>query len=199
MATKQTFKAFDPLDMVSRNIDRVLQIEEKAQKDRSLAEAASETIGEFVGTFWFVLIHLSLVAGWMTINSSACHNQRPWDPYPFNMLSTIASIEAVILSAFVLMKQNRMSHIGDRRAHLDLQVNLLTEQETSMVIQMLDRVSRKLEIDPEAQEAAVQLSRVASLEHLVHELHRRFPGVQSDLPPQPDAAPVGGRDPPSAG
>jgi uncharacterized membrane protein len=60
------------------------------------------------------------------------------------LLATFTSLEAVLLTAFVLMKQNRMSVIADRRDHLDLQVNLLTEKEATQIIQMLDRLSTHL-------------------------------------------------------
>ena len=122
-----------------------------------------------------MLIHLALIALWIAVNAGWLHVMRRFDPYPFNLLSTAMSCEAVILSAFVLMKQNRMSCIADRRDHLDLQVNLLAEQEASLTIQMLDRIGRKLGIDTSEQEDAVKLSRTATLDHLVGELHRRLP------------------------
>ena len=108
---------------------------------------------------------------------------RPFDPYPFNFLSTIASFEAVILTAIIVMKQNRMARLGDRREHLDLQVNLLAEQEASLALRMLDQISRKLDIHSEEQDDALQLSRTATLEHLVRELHERLPDTTASLPP----------------
>ena len=172
-----------PADLVGRNIDRVLAIEEHVANTRSLSEVASEALGGFVGTMWFVAIHIVLVALWISTNAGWLHILAKFDPYPFNLLSTAASCEAVILSAFVLMKQNRMSRIADRRDHLDLQVNLLAEQEASLTIQMLDRIGRKLGIDPGEQEEAVKLSRTATLDHLVGELHRRLPDRVTPEPP----------------
>ena len=172
-----------PADLVGRNIDRVLAIEEHVSRTRSWAEIASEAVGGFVGTMWFVVIHLALIAVWIGANGGWLPILHPFDPYPFSLLSTVASGEAVILSAFVLMKQNRMSCIADRRDHLDLQVNLLAEQEASLTIQMLDRIGRKLGIDPGEQEDAVKLSRTATLDHLVGELHRRLPDKASTPPP----------------
>ncbi len=162
-------------DMVGRNIDRIIDIETRASNDRSWTEAASEILGTAVGTFTFVAVHAALVTLWILANTGWFGPLHRFDPYPFNLLSTIASAEAVLLSAVVLIKQNRMSRIADRRDHLDLQVNLLAEQEASMTIQMLDRISRALGIDVEGQEEALELSRTATLEHLVRELHRRFP------------------------
>ncbi len=172
-----------PADLVGRNIDRVLAIEEHVARNRSLSEIVSEALGGFVSTLWFVLIHLVLIVVWITTNIGWLHLLPRFDPYPFNLLSTFASCEAVVLSAFVLMKQNRMSCIADRRDHLDLQVNLLAEQEASLTIQMLDRIGQKLGIDPGEQEEAVKLSRTATLDHLVGELHRRLPNSAPTQPP----------------
>jgi uncharacterized membrane protein len=164
-----------PAEVVGRNIDRIIALEERVAGNRSWAERASEALGSFVGTFWFVAVHLAGITLWIAINARWLPWTRPFDPYPFNLLSTIASAEAVIVSAFVMMKQNRMSRIGDRRDHLDLQVNLLAEQEASLTIQMLARIGRKLGVDPDEHAEALRLSRTATLEHLVEELHRRLP------------------------
>ncbi len=169
-----------------RNIEHVLSIEERIAGNRNWAESLAAAVGSFVGTLTFVGVHILLISLWVAANTRMLPPGDRFDPYPFNLLSTIASIEAVVLSAFVLMKQNRMSCIADRRDHLDLQVNLLAEQEASLTIQMLDRIGRKLGIDPEEQKEALQLSRTATLDHLVRELHDRLP--DSEGIPEPPAS-----------
>ena len=79
--------------------------------------------------------------GWAIVNAGIISEIPPFDPYPYALLSSITSLEAVLIAAFVLMKQNRMSIIADRRDHLDLQVNLLTERKATQIIQMLDRLA----------------------------------------------------------
>jgi uncharacterized membrane protein len=91
------------------------------------------------------------------------------------LLSSITSLEAVLLAAFVLMKQNRMGMVADRRDHLDLQVNLLTEQRATQIIQMLDRLSARLGVEQHQDETSRELGRRVAVEHLVEELHRRLP------------------------
>ena len=169
-------------ETVRRNIDRVLLLEDHATRTRGLAATIGDAIGRSVGTITFAILHIAGFGGWVVYNLSGWPGHPPLDPYPFNLLSTFASCEAVVLAAFVLMTQNRMSSLADRRDHLDLQVNLTVEQETSMIIQMLDRISRKLEIPPDANQSAVQLSQTSTLERLVEELHERFPDVQGELP-----------------
>jgi Protein of unknown function (DUF1003) len=78
-------------------------------------------------------------AGWVIVNAGII--SQPFDPFPYSLLSSITSLDAVLIAGFVLMKQNRMGIIADRRDHLDLQVNLLTERHATQIIQMLDRLS----------------------------------------------------------
>ena len=67
-----------------------------------------------------------------------------WDPYPFTFLTLVVSLEAIFLSSFILISQNYELRISDRRNQLDLQINLLTEQENTKMIQMLERIARKV-------------------------------------------------------
>ncbi len=170
-------------EMVRRNIERVLRLEEYASRSKTTPDAVIDWIGRFVGTLTFVAIHLALFATWTTLNSGAFHLITPFDPYPFNFLSMVSSCEAVILTAIVLMAQNRLKGLADRRDHFDLQVNLMAEQEASITIQMLDRISRKLGVTQENPEEALALSRTSSLEHVVEELHAQLPDSETtDLP-----------------
>ncbi len=175
---------------VRRNIDRVLDLEKHAARSKSVTEAAIERVGRFVGTLAFVGVHLAILIIWIALNSGGLHWVKPFDPYPYNFLSMLACYEAVILSAFVLMAQNRMTSLASRRDHFDLQVNLMAEQEASITIQMLDRISRKLGVTQDNADGALALSRTSSLEHLVDELHARLPEANGETPPQTDTAPA---------
>jgi uncharacterized membrane protein len=61
-------------------------------------------------------------------------------------LAMVASVEAIFLSTFILISQNRMQGLADRRAELDLQINLLAEHEVTRLIRIIDAVARKLEV-----------------------------------------------------
>ena len=71
---------------------------------------------------------------------------RPFDPFPFVMLAMAASVEAIFLSTFVLISQNRMAELADKRADLDLQINLLSEHEITRLVKLLDAVAKRLGI-----------------------------------------------------
>ena len=173
-------------EMVRRNIERVLRLERHASEVKTRPEAVTDWIGRFVGTLTFVAVEFAFVAVWITLNVGVLGSVKPFDPYPFNLLSAFSSCEAVILAAFVLMAQNRMSSLADRRDHFDLQVNLMAEQEASITIQMLDRISRKLGVVQDNAEEALALSRTSSLEHLAEELHAQLPDTVDSLPPDQD-------------
>ena len=101
---------------------------------------------------------------------------RPFDPFPYPVLSLVLTLEAVLVAAFVLMKQNRMSKIADRRAHLDLQINLMTERETTKIIAMLLQIGERLDIQHKVlDEESRQLSRLLAIETLIDTVHSKLP------------------------
>ncbi|MGV3618195.1 MAG: DUF1003 domain-containing protein [Fimbriimonas sp.] len=107
----------------------------------------ADAITGFTGSLPFLLIHLVLVIGWLLLNTGMLLRLKPWDPYPFVMLAMAASVEAIFLSTFVLISQNRQAALADRRAELDLQIGLLTEHEVTRVIQMMHKVLEHHGID----------------------------------------------------
>jgi uncharacterized membrane protein len=127
------------------NIEKVVQLEAEQEKQIPSANRISEAIARFAGTNAFVLVHLICVGIWIALNSGVVI--EPFDPYPFVFLGVLLALEAVLLTSFVLIRQNRMSQMADHRAHLDLQINLLAEKETTKVIQLLQRMSREMGIE----------------------------------------------------
>ena len=128
------------------NINTVVKIEEEAQLQRTTADRVSDLIASFVGSIPFVLLHLLWFGTWVTINIGLVPGVRRYDPYPFALLCMLVSLEGVLLSTFVLIKQNRMSQRADQRAHLDLQVNLLAEKEITKLLQLQRLICARLDI-----------------------------------------------------
>lgn len=83
---------------------------------------------------WFIMAHVIWFCAWMPLNSKALSLQK-FDAYPYPLLTMIVSLEAIFLSLFVLMSQNRSSLQAEQRAHLDLQINLLSETENTKMLQ----------------------------------------------------------------
>jgi len=139
-----------------RNIHAIVALEEEALHSRSLGDRISDAITHFSGSISFIILHVLWFVAWIVVNVGLIPEAAPFDPFPFNFLTLVVSLEAIFLSTFVLMSQNRVSHQADKRAHLDLQVNLLAEQEATMMLQMLQRICHHLGLEAETSDDEVQ-------------------------------------------
>ncbi len=158
------------------NIDAIIAAEQAASERKSRHEAIYEFVAGCIGTLNFVGLQLAAVLLWVALNAGLLPNLRPFDPFPFPVLNLIVALEAVLMTAFVLMKQNRMSKLADRRAHLGLQVNLMTERETTKVIAMLLEIGERLDIKHRVlDEESSQLSGSLIIQRLIEAMHSRFP------------------------
>ncbi len=154
------------------NINTVVQLEEASLRDRTLADKASDAIANFVGSILFVVIHIVWFGVWVALNAGILR----FDPYPFALLCMLVSLEGVLLSTFVLIKQNRMSQRADHRNHLDLQVNLLAEKEITKVLQLQRLICRRLGIvEGDTDEEVVELSIFTAIDNLAHVLDQKIP------------------------
>ena len=155
----------DPPTAVQQNIHCVADLERDFEERRTLVDRLADAIGSFSGSFVFVTIHVTWFILWFLINTGvlAFLHIPKFDPYPFILLAMIVSVEGVLLSTFVLMKQNRMQSKADARAQLDLQINLLAEKEVTKTLQLLRAVAAKFDIsefnaDTDLQEMATTTS-----------------------------------------
>lgn len=124
--------------VVQRNIAALLQVRRQVERDRSAQERIAHAVTSFTGSMRSVFLHAALFLGWIFVNSGFVPGIKPFDPFPFVMLAMAASVEAIFLTSFVLISQNRMSELSEQRAELDLQISLLSEHEITRVIQMVD-------------------------------------------------------------
>ncbi len=163
-----------PPGTVLENIQTVIQVEESIREQRSKKDRIADAIGSFAGTVTFVLLHLVWFAAWTVINLGLIPEIPKFDPYPYQLLAMIVSLEGVLLSTFVLIKQNRMTLLSDRRGHLDLQINLLTEQEVTKLLQLMERVSARLGVEGGDAEVK-EMREVTAVGDLARELDRKMP------------------------
>ncbi len=164
-------------ETVLENTHAIIRMEERMNRRRSLTDRVADAIGTFAGTVAFVALHLAWFGAWAAFNVGWIPpGVTPFDPYPFQLLCMIVSLEGVLLSTFVMIKQNRMGLRSDRRNHLDLQINLLTEKEVTKVIQMLEAISAHLGIEQAAVDAETrELGQVTAVDDLAQELTRSLP------------------------
>ena len=142
--------------IVERNIDALLKRHRQDEAKKTLEEKIADNVTRFTGSMLFVYIHLALFGIWIIWNLSGL-GLKPFDP-SFVVLAMFASVEAIFLSTFVLICQNRMNAQADKRADLDLQVSLLTEHEVTRLITLVTAMAKKMEIEdayhPEIDELA---------------------------------------------
>ena len=167
-----------PSPAVIQNIDEIVRIEQRASTERSHSERLSDSIAAFAGTWRFIFCHLVVIALWIAWNSALLPSLPKVDPFPFSLLNGIISLEGVLLATFVLIKQNRMGARADERSHLSLQVSMLAEQEITKVIQMLERMSHRLNIGEHVtDDETAELGRNTAVGALVDHLRERLPGA----------------------
>ena len=123
--------------VVDENVHEIKAWEEATLRARTATEHLSDWIASKAASGASMLAHFVWFAVWIAVNLGWIHGVGPFDPFPFPLLTMTVSLEAIFLSLFVLASQNRLARQTDRRSHLDLQINLLTEREMTAVLQML--------------------------------------------------------------
>ena len=134
--------------VVHRNIRALLDARRELVNNVGTEQRIADIITRFTGSMPFVYLHAAVVASWLTVNSGLL-GIEPFDPYPFVLLAMGASVEAIFLSTFVLISQNRMNHLADRRADLNLQIDLLSEHEVTRLIRVVDAIAKRLGVPGE--------------------------------------------------
>jgi uncharacterized membrane protein len=130
--------------LTEQNVNAIVELERAARADCTFSQRAAQRIAAFCGSMTFVWIHVAWFGAWIAFNTlPGLHHL---DPFPYTFLTLLVSLEAIFLSTFILISQNEETRLTERRNALDLQINLLTEQENTKMLQVLARIARKLEV-----------------------------------------------------
>jgi uncharacterized membrane protein len=165
-----------PFNPAQRNVSAVSRLEQDALEMRSLAQRVSDVVTRAVGSITSITLHVAVLLAWILVNLGSVPGVQPFDPFPFGILTLIVSTEGVLLALIILISQNRMIHQADRRAHLDLQVNLLAEQETTLVLHQLQRIARHLGLPPGDRDAEAEtLIEETDVDEVVRHLEETLP------------------------
>jgi uncharacterized membrane protein len=144
----------DSVDAITKkNVEDIARLEKQAVQDRTRGECLAESITRMAGSMPVIVFHAVWFSVWALLNLGVIPNILPWDPLPFNFLTLILSLEAIFLTLLVLTTQNRLTKDADKRAHLELQINMLAEQESTATLRMLEKICKHLGIEYEAEEA----------------------------------------------
>jgi len=166
----------DAPDPTKRNVRTIARLESAMLHHRSATARISDAVCHLAGSGTFIIIHILWFAAWVVVNVGAVPGIRPFDPFPFTFLTMVVSLEAIFLSIFVLISQNHMAHLADRRAHLDLQINMLAEQENTIMLRMLRRLCEKqgIRYDEDGDEGESLFAKT-DLEALMKDLEQHLP------------------------
>ena len=132
--------------IIDHNIQALIDLRKKISSERSPRDRVTDGIAAFAGSIYFVYVHLAILVIW-TVWNLGWLGVKPFDPFPFTLLPAIASIEAIFLSTFLMINQNRMRTLEERREDLDLQMGLLTEHEITRLIRLTDLIAKHFNID----------------------------------------------------
>lgn len=169
---KPNEKQMMPSIQIQKNIETIMEIEKSTISSRSVAEHFADKITVFAGSTPFIILHIIWFVLWGLINFNLVAGIAAFDPFPFSFLTLIVSLEVIFLTLLVLMSQNRMTKEADKRAHLELQINLLAEQESTITLKFVQKIAKHMGVELEADEIAQQLSEETNLQHMSESLDK---------------------------
>jgi len=172
-AARQTPKENNPAlsHIMMQNIRTIVDLRQSAAHKRGLQERLADTITAFSGRMLFVYVHIAWFTAWVVLNTGR-FGLPPFDPFPYGLLTMIVSLEAIFLSTFVLISQNRLSEEAERRSDLDLQMDLLTEHELTRALLMLDAIQEKMGIENDTDPELAELEQEIKPEDVLAEIER---------------------------
>ncbi|MEH2321922.1 DUF1003 domain-containing protein [Nostoc sp.] len=157
--------------VIERNIRTIIRLRLKAANKRNLQDRIADAVTSFSGHIVFVYVHIVWFGAWIVLNTGRI-GVHPFDPFPYGLLTMVVSLEAIFLSTFVLISQNRLSEESEYRANLNLQIALLTEHEVTRVLQMLDAIPDKMGIDNDEDSELADLEMETKPEDVLTEIER---------------------------
>jgi len=168
--------------VLERNIQALIERRREGERARSFSERASDAISRFAGSIPFVVIHALVTVFWVLANQGLLPGVPRFDE-SYVKLATAASVEAIFLSTFVLITQNRMAAAADRRADLDLQISLLSEHEVTRLIRITAAIAARLGVEEARSPDLPELQRDVQPEAVLERLE------QAEAHPSPGAGP----------
>lgn len=144
--------------VIERNIRAIARHREEAEAQRSTEERVADWITWFSGNMPFVYFHAVWFSAWILLNLGL-FGLPVFDPFPYGLLTMVVSLEAIFLSTFVLVSQNRQAVLAERRVDLDLQTNLLAEYEITRILKLVDAIAKEMGIEEESEDELDELEK----------------------------------------
>jgi uncharacterized membrane protein len=157
------------------NLEVISQFKDREEAQISGLQLAIERISRIFGSPAFFAFALAFIVIWIAVNMwGMSHGWRHVDKPPFSWLQGLVSCNALLLTVAVLIRQNRMAQVAEHRAHLDLQINLLTEQKVTRLLQIMDAPRRDLAaMHGRADDDTSELTKPADTHALMHAIKEK--------------------------
>jgi uncharacterized membrane protein len=153
---------------IERNVDKIARVESRDRTRMTWSDHLADVMTAFSGSMLFVLLHGLWFGIWIVVNTGA-FGIPGFDEFPYGLLTMIVSLEAIFLSTFVLISENRQARQADRRANVDLQLNMIAEQEITKLVAMVAEIQAHLGIATAHQDPLVrQMQEPTHVEDVAH-------------------------------
>jgi uncharacterized membrane protein len=173
----RTEKRPEPIIDIPPTVREMVELEQREKVRMTLSDRIADKITAFAGSMLFVWLNAAWFAIWIVAHETGLAD---FDPFPFGLLTMIVSLEAIGLAIFVLISQNRQALLADKRAKLDLQVNLIAEQEVTKLLEMVSRIETRLGIQNGSDIEAKRMQERTNVE----EIAERMEEYERELDPK---------------
>ena len=157
---------------LSRNIQALEERRERMAAEATAQDRVTAAITDFMGSLWFVYLHVVVFTLWIAINLGLIPFIPRFDP-SFVSLAIEASVEAIFISTFVLISQNRSATAANKRADLDLHINLLSEYELTKLAHMIEAIAIRLDVKIDEAHELEEVKKHVAPEAVLDELSTR--------------------------
>lgn len=164
-------------ELTQKNIETIHQLEAAAKEKQTRTERIARIVANFCGSMTFVWFHVIWFGGWIIVNMMP--GVHHFDEFPFTFLTLVVSLEAIFLSTFILISQNQETRLSERNNQLDLQINLLTEQENTKILNILKQIAQKLDLEIEGDPTVRVLEQATRPGKMVEQIIQ----IQEEKPP----------------
>lgn len=166
--------------IVQQNIRELIKARQKVERKKSRSERLADWFVRAAGSMWFAYLHAIWFTLW--VGDSLVRGHEAFDPFPFSLLTTIVSLEAIFLTLFVLVSQNQQAVHDEQRMNLHLQIDLLAEHEITRVLCVVDRIAEKLGVEDACDSEASELEHDVTPADLLKELHKQERKAEAKTP-----------------
>lgn len=159
-------------ELTQRNVAMIAEMEKQASQRRTRVERVADWLAVLVGSWVFLLGQSVFLFFWIILNLTAWLNR--WDPYPFILLNLALSFQSAYAAPIIMMSQNRQNRLSERRNHLDLQINMLAEQETTEILRLLQLLCEHTGVRIERQGNGRILQEATKATHIVEQIQEEI-------------------------